>query len=133
MKIGLVGRSRIAVFIVFAFLSPSAQVRAQFAQIPAESAFSIPEAQLLKPEAYPRIGIRRAGITASRNRATAESGELASAKKAHCALLRLLSLESLSEPWAGVREIARHGFYQCEGTLSCQQLRRGLGRQGVSS
>jgi rhodanese-related sulfurtransferase len=55
MKIGLVGRSRIAVFIVFAFLSPSAQVRAQFAQIPAESAFSIPEAQLLKPEALVQL------------------------------------------------------------------------------
>ena len=86
----------------------------------------------IRPSAYTRIGIRRAGITASRNRATAESDEFASAKKAHCTLLRLLSLESLSEPWAGVRKIARHGFYQCEGSLSRQQLRRGLGRQGVS-
>ena len=139
MKIGLVGRSGITALLVFAFLSLSMQLRAQFTPAPAGSAFSIPDgptatydkqrqapdlaswlAYALRRGAYPRIGIRRAGITASRNRAATESGERTPAKKAHCALLRLLSLESLSEPWTGVREIARDGFYQCEGPLSGQ-------------
>jgi rhodanese-related sulfurtransferase len=51
MKIGLVGRSEVTAFLVFAFLSLSAQIRAQFTPIPTGSAFSIPEAQLLQPEA----------------------------------------------------------------------------------
>jgi rhodanese-related sulfurtransferase len=55
MKTGLVARSGIAVFIGFAFLSLSPQIRAQFAQVPIGSAFSIPEAQLLKPEALVQL------------------------------------------------------------------------------
>jgi hypothetical protein len=51
MKIGLVGRSGIAAILAFAFLSFSSQLRAQFTPVPTESAFSIPGAQLLKPEA----------------------------------------------------------------------------------
>ena len=51
MKFGLAERSRIAAFLIFAFLSFAVQLRAQFAPAPAGSAFSIPEAQLLKPEA----------------------------------------------------------------------------------
>jgi rhodanese-related sulfurtransferase len=51
MKIGLVGRSGIATFLVFALLSLSVQLRAQHTSVPTGSAFSIPEAQLLKPEA----------------------------------------------------------------------------------
>jgi rhodanese-related sulfurtransferase len=51
MKIGLVGRSGIAAFLVFAFLSLSLQIRAQFVPVPTGSALSIPEAQWLKPEA----------------------------------------------------------------------------------
>jgi rhodanese-related sulfurtransferase len=51
MKIGLVGRSGIAAILAFAFLSFSSQLRAQFTPVPTESAFSIPEAQLLKSEA----------------------------------------------------------------------------------
>ena len=51
MKIGLVGRSGTTALLVFAFLSLPAQLRAQFTPVPAGSAFSIPEAQLLKPEA----------------------------------------------------------------------------------
>jgi hypothetical protein len=55
MKTGLVARSGVAVFIGFAFLSLSPQIRAQFAQVPTGSAFSIPEAQLLKPEALVQL------------------------------------------------------------------------------
>ena len=51
MKIGLVGRSGVTAFLVFAFLSLSMQIRAQFTPIPTGSAFSIPEVQLLQPEA----------------------------------------------------------------------------------
>jgi rhodanese-related sulfurtransferase len=51
MKIGLVGRSGIAAFLVFALLSLSVQLRAQYTPVPTGSAFSIPEAQLLQPEA----------------------------------------------------------------------------------
>ena len=55
MKTGLVVRSGIAMFIGFAFLSLSPQIRAQFGPAPAGSAFSIPEAQLLKPEALVQL------------------------------------------------------------------------------
>ena len=55
MKIGLVGRSGITAFLVFAFLSLPAQFRAQFTPAPAGSAFSIPDAQLLKPEALVQL------------------------------------------------------------------------------
>jgi rhodanese-related sulfurtransferase len=55
MKIGLVGRSGITAFLVYAFLSTSAQFRAQFTPVPTKSAFSIPEAQLLKPEALVQL------------------------------------------------------------------------------
>jgi hypothetical protein len=55
MKIGLVGRSGITAFLVFAFLSLPAQFRAQFPPVPAESAFSIPEAQLLEPAALVQL------------------------------------------------------------------------------
>jgi rhodanese-related sulfurtransferase len=51
MKTGLVGRSGIAAFLVFALLSLSVQLRAQYTPVPTGSAFSIPEAQLLQPEA----------------------------------------------------------------------------------
>jgi rhodanese-related sulfurtransferase len=51
MKIGLVGRSGIAAFLVFALLSLSVQLRAQYTPVSTGSAFSIPEAQLLQPEA----------------------------------------------------------------------------------
>ena len=55
MKIGLFGRSGIAAFLLFAFLSLPAEFRAQFTPVPAGSAFSIPEAQLLKPEALVQL------------------------------------------------------------------------------
>ena len=55
MKIGLVGRSGITAFLVFAFLSLSVQIRAQFNPAPAGNAFSIPDAQLLKPEALVQL------------------------------------------------------------------------------
>ena len=55
MKVGLVGRLGITVFLVFAFISLTMQFRAQFTPVPAESAFSIPEAQLLKPEALVQL------------------------------------------------------------------------------
>ena len=50
MKIGLVGRSGTTAFLVFALLSLSVQLRAQFTPAPAGSAFSILDAQLLKPK-----------------------------------------------------------------------------------
>ena len=55
MKFGLVGRSGITAFLAFAFLSLPAQFRAQFTPVPAGSAFSILEAQLLKPEALVQL------------------------------------------------------------------------------
>ena len=55
MKIGLVGRSGITALLVFAFLSLAVQLRAQFTPAPAGSAFSIPDAQLLKPEALVQL------------------------------------------------------------------------------
>ncbi|MGD0905030.1 MAG: rhodanese-like domain-containing protein [Terracidiphilus sp.] len=55
MKIGLVGRSGIAALYLFAFLSFSPEIRAQFAPVPTGSAFSIPETQLLKPEALVQL------------------------------------------------------------------------------
>src|ERR1035437_8740576 len=55
MKIGLVGRSGTTAFLVFALLSLSVQLRAQFTPAPAGSAFSIPDAQLLKPEALVQL------------------------------------------------------------------------------
>ena len=55
MKIGLVGRSGITAFLVFAFLSSRVQLRAQFAPAPAGSAFSISDAQLPKPEALVQL------------------------------------------------------------------------------
>ena len=55
MKIGLVRRSGITAFLVFAFLSLSVQLRAQFTPAPTGSAFSIPDAQLLKPEALVQL------------------------------------------------------------------------------
>jgi rhodanese-related sulfurtransferase len=50
MKAGLVERSWIAALLVFAFVFNYSQLRAQFTPTPAASAFSIPEAQWLKPE-----------------------------------------------------------------------------------
>ena len=111
MKIGLVGRSGITAFLLFACLSLPVQIRAQFTPVPAGSAFSIPEAQLLKPEALVQL--------------------LQTTNKDKPLILRLLSLESLSEPRASVRKTARDGICQREGPLSRQQLRRGLGRQGL--
>jgi rhodanese-related sulfurtransferase len=55
MNIGLVGRSRSTAFLVFAFLSLSVQLQAKFTPAPAGSAFSIPDAQLLKPEALVQL------------------------------------------------------------------------------
>jgi rhodanese-related sulfurtransferase len=55
MKTGLVARSGIAALFILAFLSLSPQIRAQFTQVPTGSAFSIPEAQLLKPEALVQL------------------------------------------------------------------------------
>jgi hypothetical protein len=55
MKIRLVGRSGIATFLGFAFLSLSPPIQAQFAHVPTGSVFSIPEAQLLKPEALVQL------------------------------------------------------------------------------
>jgi rhodanese-related sulfurtransferase len=55
MKIGLVGRSGTTAFLVFALLSLSVQLRAQFTPAPAGSAFSILDAQLLKPEALVQL------------------------------------------------------------------------------
>jgi hypothetical protein len=55
VKIGLVGRSGIAALYLFAFLSFSPEIRAQFAPVPTGSAFSIPETQLLKPEALVQL------------------------------------------------------------------------------
>jgi rhodanese-related sulfurtransferase len=55
MKIGLVGRSGITALLVFAFLSFPAQFRAQFTPVSTGSAFSIPESQLLKPEALVQL------------------------------------------------------------------------------
>jgi rhodanese-related sulfurtransferase len=51
MKISLVKRSGIAVFLIFSFVFISSQLRAQFTPAPTASASSIPEAQWLKPEA----------------------------------------------------------------------------------
>ena len=51
MKIGLFGQSGIAAILVFASLSFSSQLQAQFTPAPAASALSIPESQWLKPEA----------------------------------------------------------------------------------
>jgi hypothetical protein len=51
MVIRLFGPSRIVAIFVFAFLSLSPQIRAQFAPIPTASALSIPDAQWLKPDA----------------------------------------------------------------------------------
>ena len=50
MKTGSVGRSGITGLLIFAVLSLPVQLRAQFSPAPAGSAFSIPDAQLLKPE-----------------------------------------------------------------------------------
>jgi rhodanese-related sulfurtransferase len=55
MKIGLVGRSRTAVLLGFAFLSVLPQIRAQFTPVLTGSASSIPEPQLLKPEALVQL------------------------------------------------------------------------------
>jgi hypothetical protein len=55
MKIGLVGRSGTAALLGFAFLSLLPQIRAQFTPVPTGSASSIPEAQLLKPEALVQL------------------------------------------------------------------------------
>ena len=51
MKTGLAGRSAIIAILATAFVSCSLQLRAQFTPTPTASAFSIPEAQWLKPEA----------------------------------------------------------------------------------
>jgi rhodanese-related sulfurtransferase len=50
MKIGLVGRSATIAILAIAFVFTSLQLRAQFTPTPTASAFSIPEAQWLKPE-----------------------------------------------------------------------------------
>ena len=55
MKIGLVGRLGITALLAFAVLSFSGQLRAQFTPAPAGSALSIPNAQLLKPEALVQL------------------------------------------------------------------------------
>jgi rhodanese-related sulfurtransferase len=55
MKIGLIRQSGITPFLVFAVLSLPVQLRAQFSPAPAGSAFSIPDAQLLKPEALVQL------------------------------------------------------------------------------
>jgi rhodanese-related sulfurtransferase len=55
MKIGLAGRSGIAAFIVFAHLTLSGSLCAQFTPVPAGSAFSIPQAQLLQPVALAQL------------------------------------------------------------------------------
>jgi rhodanese-related sulfurtransferase len=51
MKTGLTQRSGIAGVFAFIFLSLFSPLQAQFNPAPTNSAFSIPEAQLLKPEA----------------------------------------------------------------------------------
>jgi hypothetical protein len=55
MKIGLVRRSGITALLIFVFISLSVQFRVQFTPAPAGSAFSIPDAQLLKPEALVQL------------------------------------------------------------------------------
>lgn len=55
MKIGSVRRSGAAVLLGFAFFSFLPQIRAQFTPVPTASASSIPEAQLLKPEALVQL------------------------------------------------------------------------------
>ena len=55
MKIGLVGRSGTAALLGFAFLTALPRIRAQFTPVPTGSASSIPEAQLLKPEALVQL------------------------------------------------------------------------------
>ena len=55
MKIGLVGRPGTAALLGFAFLSLLPQIRAQFTPVLTGSATSIPEAQLLKPEALVQL------------------------------------------------------------------------------
>ena len=51
MKFGLIGRAGIVTVIVFAFQFISVPLRAQVTPTPTASASSIPESQLLKPEA----------------------------------------------------------------------------------
>jgi len=51
MKIGLVARFLFAVFLSFAILFVCPQLSAQFSPVPTGSARSIPESQLMKPEA----------------------------------------------------------------------------------
>jgi rhodanese-related sulfurtransferase len=51
MKVGLDRRSGIVAILAFAFVLSSSQLGAQFAPTPTASAFSIPEAKWLKPEA----------------------------------------------------------------------------------
>ncbi|MGA7831002.1 MAG: rhodanese-like domain-containing protein [Terracidiphilus sp.] len=51
MTIGLDRRSGIVAILAFAFVLSSSQLGAQFAPTPTASAFSIPEAKWLKPEA----------------------------------------------------------------------------------
>ena len=55
MKIDLDRRSGTTAFLVFALFFLSVQIRAQFNPVPAGSAFSIPDAQLLKPEALVQL------------------------------------------------------------------------------
>jgi thiosulfate/3-mercaptopyruvate sulfurtransferase len=55
MKVGFVERSGINAFLVFAFLSLAVQLQPQFTPAPAGSAVSIPDAQLLKPEALVQL------------------------------------------------------------------------------
>jgi rhodanese-related sulfurtransferase len=61
MKTGLIQRSVIAAVLALIFLSFSFPLRAQFNPAPTNSAFPIPEAQLLKPEALlPLLQVRGA-------------------------------------------------------------------------
>jgi hypothetical protein len=156
MKIGLVGRSGIVAFLAVGFVSTPLELLAQFTPAPTASALSIPEAHWLKPEAllhlqqikgeekplilqvgshmlfaqahipgseYIGPGSQPAGIQQLQNRVSAL------AQETHCALLWVLSAESLSEPRAGIRKTERDGFYEREGSLSRRQLRHRLGRQ----
>ena len=55
---------------------------------------------------HPRIGIRGSWFPVGWNSGIAKSSELSPAKKVHCALLRLLPLEPLSQSWSCLRQIA---------------------------
>ena len=60
---------------------------------------------------HPWIRIRGARFATGRAPAIAGSGELPSTKEADCALLWVLSVESLPESRTRIREIVRYGIY----------------------